>query len=101
MSSARKKLKKQKGNQMLFSPTGTLAFDEEKIVEITDRIEIKTPYSTIEKVYVADTAFYFYIGPIQAHILPYHNFDGEDQRNAFLSWLKTALGESKIVLVKK
>lgn len=99
LCSLRRKIKKQMlKNSQLFSPKGRLEFDEEKIVDVSDKIEIKTSYSSVEKLYVTDVAFYFYIGPAQAIILPYHNFKDSGDRLSFFAWIKTVLGENKIII---
>ncbi len=87
----------EKKQTLPYSENGTLVFDEETIVDGNDRIEIKIPYAGVECVYITDVAYYLYIGPAQALLVPYHLFADQQEQQAFFSFIKAHIGTEKFI----
>ena len=93
LSSIRKTVLKKRA-PALFSPNGVLIFDEAAVTDKIAASEVKVAYSSIEQIITARTAVYFYFGPAQAIILPYHNFKNQQELDQFLKWIRSVFDES-------
>lgn len=65
----------------------TLRFEEDFFIETTEKTEMKTKYSAIERIALGERAIYIYISALQAVILPFAAFEAAEQRDAFLAYL--------------
>lgn len=65
-----------------------MIFDEDGIHEITENSEQMTKYSSVEKMYVEDSALYIYFSSAQAYIVPYACLGDEAMKEGLVEYLK-------------
>ena len=66
----------------------SLFFNEDSIVEITEKAETKTKYSSIEKISGGPFAIYIYFSSVQALIVPLSVFESERHRDEFWNFIQ-------------
>lgn len=64
-------------------------FDEDFVISVTDGIETKAGYTSLDKIGVGDCAVYLFIDALLAIVIPYSVFETEEQRNEFLEYIKS------------
>ncbi len=77
----------RKTGKVPFDKEVTMIFDEEKIRSEADDAQMSAPYSSIEKIVTGENALFLYKWAIEAYVLPYRAFSGEEEKEAFLRFL--------------
>lgn len=73
-----------------YSPNSVMEFYNDDFVERTDEYETRQKYSSIDRVSVIDgKTIYIHINNLMAYILPFACFESNEQRQAFIEFLKT------------
>ncbi len=83
--------KMKKEGRLPYYSESTLKFDEEHLYVITPDMEIKSKYSMIEKIILAEKVIYIYVGSVQAYVLPLTAFSGETQKQEFLNFINAKI----------
>jgi len=99
LSSIKSNIKKlRKHGKLPFSNEGTLVFDEEFINDISSLTEVKTRYSSVEKIGITETAIYIYISAMQAYIVPQTCFKSEEEMKNLLNFLASKINTNNCQL---
>ncbi|MCL2605170.1 MAG: YcxB family protein [Defluviitaleaceae bacterium] len=77
----------KKDGKLPFDVLTTVTFEDEYILDISERAETKFFYPTVEKVKEGPKAIYIYVNAIMALVLPYRIFEGEEQKREFLQFM--------------
>lgn len=80
-----KKLKES--GKLVYAESGTLIFDDTSILEISKDSQMKTNYSLLERVDIAEDAIYIFFSAAQAYILPFESFKDEDEKAEFIEFI--------------
>lgn len=88
----------KKDGKLPYGKDVLMEFGEQNFIETTKETETKTNYSQIEKITLGNTAIYIYINSIQAYIIPFSVFTGDESKEAFLTFInqKAAINIEKI-----
>ncbi len=81
------KMMKQSGKTP-YDKAITLVFGEDKITETTKDTENSVGYAALEKMVQGENALYLYVNAIGAQILPYRAFASDEEKEAFLQFIK-------------
>lgn len=83
-----KSLKKR--GKLPFSANVTFCFDEDSYTKITPDEKSEVKYNRLERIsIVGENAVYLHFSAVQASIIPFSCFANEQEREAFLAFLKT------------
>ena len=64
-----------------------ICFDEEFLIETTEKSESKIKYTSIERIVGANSAIYIYLNAVQAVIVPLSAFESEKIRDDFWDFI--------------
>ena len=80
----------KKHGKMGYSPESVLQFCDDIFVETTSTEKTERSYSALERIsIVGDKTVYIHLNNVAACILPSAAFESEEQRRAFLDFIKT------------
>lgn len=79
-----------KNGKKAYSPNSVMEFYDNDFKEITDDNETKQKYTAIDRVSIIEGKnIYIHINSLMAYILPFACFESDEQRQAFIEFLKT------------
>jgi hypothetical protein len=78
----------EQSGKMPYGKASTLVYGEDKFTGTTEDMERSLNYSVIEKIVLGKNALYLYESAITAHILPYRAFASDEEKEAFLQFIK-------------
>ena len=78
-----------------------MSFDDEKFAMTSKDVEASINYSAIEKIVTGPNALYLYVSASTGYLLPYRMFASEEEKVAFLQFIKQKTNAPVIAGVSK
>ena len=96
--SLRRSARRPKNRDKLYGRSAAITIDLTAgcLLEQTPQAEVKLPLTGIEQVGIGPTAYYFFIHPQQAVLLPYRFFSSQEEIQQLYNGLRAILGPDKV-----